>query len=233
MVICRILLHGDLAELNGGRHEIERRLPAPTSVKDALEALGIPHVEIGAVTLSDTAAELADLVGDGDLLAAWPAAARELRDPRFVCDLHLGKLARLLRFCGFDTLWDRGWREPTLARIAAREGRALLSRHRALLKRSQVTCGMLVRSNDADGQLGEVLRRFRLAARITSPGRCAACNGALGATARADVPVPIPPRTAAWLDDYWLCTGCGKLFWEGTHVEGLRARVARAVAASV
>jgi uncharacterized protein with PIN domain len=232
MVLCRIILHGDLAELTGGRSDVLRRLPHPTSARDAVEALGVPHVELGAVEVDDVPADLAARVSDGARLAVWPAAPHPLADPRFVCDLHLGKLARLLRFCGFDTLWNRRWREPALARLAQREGRTVLSRHRALLKRSAVTSGMLVRANDADAQLAEVLRRFRLADRITSPGRCAACNGELVPTAKADVPVPIPPRTAAWRDDYWLCRDCGQLFWEGTHVERLRRRVERAVAAS-
>ena len=107
----------------------------------------------------------------------------------------------------------------------------MLSRHRALLKRSTVTSGMLIRSDHADSQLVEVLRRFRLAKQVARPGRCAACNGLLVATAKADVPVAIPPRTAAWRDQYWLCAGCGQLFWDGTHVERLRARVAQAIAA--
>ena len=154
----------------------------------------------------------------------------DLDDPRFVCDLHLGKLARLLRFCGLDTVWDRTLREPGLALLAARQRRTVISRHRALLTRNAVARGLLVRANDADTQLTEVLRRFRLADRITSPGRCTRCNGELEPRHRDQVPVPIPPRTAAWRDRYWLCRDCGHLFWEGTHVARLRARVVRAAA---
>ena len=230
MIACRIILHGNLTELAGGRRDVVRRLPGPTSIKDAVEALGIPHGEIGIAHRDGEPADLAVVVSDGACIAVWPAQPRDLPDPRFVCDLHLGKLARLLRFCGFDTLWNRSWREPALARIAVRDQRTVLSRHRALLKRSAVTSGLLLRSNDPDGQLAEVLTRYRLGARITRPGRCAACNGTLVATAKADAPVPIPPRTAAWLDRYWLCSGCGRLFWDGTHVQRLRARVARVIA---
>jgi uncharacterized protein with PIN domain len=230
MITCRIILHGDLAALAGGRREVVRRLPHPTSARDAVEALGVPHVELSEATLDGAPAELSAEVRDGATLAVWPAEARELAEPRFVCDLHLGKLTRLLRYCGFDTLWDPAWREAVLARVAQREDRAVLSRHRALLKRSAVVRGLLLRSDDADGQLVEVLRRFCLAERIRRPGRCARCNGELVPTPKDRVPVPIPPRTAAWLDDYWLCAGCGQLYWEGTHVERLQERLARAVA---
>ena len=35
----------------------------------------------------------------------------------------------------------------------------------------------------------------------------------------------IPPRTYHWLDEYFLCRQCGKLFWHGTHWERIRARL--------
>jgi len=230
MLTYRLVLHGDLPALVGGRGQLTRRLPATTSVKDAIEAVGIPHVEVGAVTLDDAPAILTDRVVDGVTLAAWPAEPRGLPDPRFLCDQHLGKLVRLLRFAGFDTVWDPALREPQLALLAARHGRTVLSRHRALLKRNQVASGLLIRSDHADEQLVEVLRRFRLAGRVAAVGRCTRCNGPLVATAKQDVPVPIPPLTAAWRDQYWLCAHCGHLFWEGTHVERLRRRVEAACA---
>jgi uncharacterized protein len=230
MVTCRITLHGDLPDLAGGRREHERSLPAPTSARDALAALGIPHCEIGAVLLDDRPATLALPIADGARLAAWPARPHALDEPRFLCDLHLGKLARLLRVCGVDTAWDASLREPALARLAVAETRTVISRHRALLKRGSVTSGLLIRANLATQQLAEVLRRFQLADRISRPGRCPACNGSLAATPKAAVPVPIPPRTAAWLDEYWLCSGCGQLFWEGTHVARLQHRIAAAIA---
>lgn len=230
MLSYHLVLHGDLPALAGGRDHLTRRLPAPTSAKDAIEAVGIPHVEVGAVTLDDAPAALADRVADGTTLAAWSAEPHDLRDPRFLCDQHLGKLVRLLRFAGFDTAWDPSLREPQLALLASREGRTVVSRHRALLKRNQVNSGLLIRSNHADEQLTEVLRRFRLAGRVAAVGRCTRCNGPLVATAKQDVPVPIPPLTAAWREQYWLCAHCGHLFWEGTHVARLRWRVAAACA---
>jgi len=180
MVTCSITLHGDLPDLAAGRCAIERRLPSPTSARDALEALGLPHGEIGEVRIDGQTKPLDALIDRDCDLAAWPAAPFPLDDPRFICDQHLGKLARLLRFCGFDTLWDRTAGEPVLARLAAVQGRTLLSRHRALLKRSLVTRSLLVRSDHADRQLAEVLRRFQLTGRISRPGRCPTCNGTRG-----------------------------------------------------
>jgi hypothetical protein len=40
--------------------------------------------------------------------------------------------------------------------------------------------------------------------------------------AKADIAPRIPPRTALWRDDYWLCRDCGRLYWQGTHWERIR-----------
>jgi hypothetical protein len=229
--MLRIVLDADLAEVLPGRRDvgpvtIERLLPASTSVKDALEALGLPHVEIGGVTLAGVAATLNDLVSAGTVLTATAVAPHPLADPRFLCDRHLGKLGRLLRIMGFDTVDAAAPCEPAVARQAVREQRVLLSRGRAVLKRREIGRGMLILPDRADDQAVAVLRRFVLTGRIAPYSRCARCNGRVVAVAKDDIAARIPPRTAVWLDDYHRCEDCDQLYWEGTHVERLRARIA-------
>lgn len=120
MFTCRIILHGDLAELHGGRHTVTRRIAAATTAGDAVAAIGIPHGEVGATRLDGAAADLDSLLRGDALLEVWPAEPLALEDARFLCDTHLGKLARLLRFCGFDTLWDRTLTEPAHGGLARR-----------------------------------------------------------------------------------------------------------------
>ncbi len=235
MIRVRVELGAVLAEFLPGRHApgartIERRLPAPTSVKDTLEALGLPHVEIGAVTLDGRRATLDQLLDDGAVIAAAPVDPAALADPRFLCDEHLGKLARLLRIMGFDTAAVSAPSEPAVARQAVREDRVLLSRGRAVLKRREIGRGMLVLPDRADDQAVAVLRRFVLAGRIAPYSRCARCNGRVTPVAKDEVAARIPPRTAAWLDEYHRCEACHQLYWEGTHVERLRDRIAQIAA---
>lgn len=232
MIGITIGLDPDLAAILPGRTgrdavAVVRRLPAPTSVKDALEALGLPHVEIGRVTLDGRPARLDDLVRDGASLRAAAVRPHALDDPRFLCDHHLGKLTRLLRVMGFDTAYEASGQEPLVARRAVRESRVLLSRGRAVLKRREIARGMLVLPDRADDQAAAVVHRFRLADRIAPWSRCALCNGHVVPVAKRDVADRIPPRTARWLDDYHRCENCGQLYWEGTHVERLRARIER------
>ena len=86
---------------------------------------------------------------------------------------------------------------------------------------------MLVASDDPSTQVGEVVGRFQLAGRVRMFGRCSVCNGEIEAVEKAAVLARIPPRTAAWLDDYFECTRCGRLYWKGTHLLGLADRLSR------
>jgi len=148
-----------------------------------------------------------------------------LASPNFLCDGHLGKLALLLRIMGFDTAWDQSWSEEKMARRGINESRTVLTRSRSLLKRASMDNAMLIRSDDPDEQAYEVVRRFLLTDQVRLFGRCSKCNGLLREVPKADVAPRIPPRTAKWLDTYYLCLDCDQLFWEGTHVIALRRRV--------
>lgn len=222
-------------------------LQEPSSVKDSLQALGIPHTEIDLLLVGGLPVSFGYRVRDGDRIevhpppaaaagdeteCSWPDSRlqpRPLAWERFVCDSHLGRLARLLRLLGFDTLYRNDWREPALAAAAARETRALLTCSRGLLMRRDVGRGMLILSRQADEQAREVLARFGLAARARPFARCSLCNGDLRPVPKRDVLLRIPLRTRAWCDDYRQCRGCGQLYWEGTHVQRLRARLSALV----
>ena len=56
-----------------------------------------------------------------------------------------------------------------------------------------------------------------------------ACGGLLRATTKQSVRDRIPPRTALWLDDYFVCAECDQLFWKGTHWQRIRARLRAAL----
>ncbi len=245
MLAISFSLLGDLPALTGVpglRHHV-LGLAGASSVKEALEGLGIPHTEVDLVLLGGLPVGFAHRVREADryeahpvpdassadLALPWPEARlqpRPLAAERFVCDRHLGRLARLLRLLGFDTLYGTDWTEGDIVRAAARDGRAILSCSRPLLKRRAVQQGRLVRAREVDAQAVEVIRRFGLAGRERPFARCGLCNGDLRPVPKADVAVRIPLRTRSWCDRYFLCADCDHLYWEGTHVEKLRTRIA-------
>ena len=87
---------------------------SPT-VKDAIEALGVPHAEVDVVLVNDCSVDFAHHLQPDDRVAVYPVfeslditpllrlRQRPLRRSAFLTDVHLGKLTRLLRMLGVDT----------------------------------------------------------------------------------------------------------------------------------
>lgn len=146
-----------------------------------------------------------------------------MSEPRFVADVMLGKLARWLRALGFDTLYFRDAPDSRLLGIALRERRQLLTRDAGLAARAGAA-GLLIRGEDLDAQLREVMDACGLTSRAPLT-RCLECNGTLAERRPAEVEGRVPPYTLATQSQFWECAGCGRVFWAGSHAEGILSRV--------
>jgi uncharacterized protein with PIN domain len=201
------------------------------SAKDAVESLGVPHTEVGALVIDGRAAALEDLLTGGERVEvaacaddAPPAPAA----PRFVADAHLGKLARHLRLAGFDCLWSRDWDDDALVDTAVAEDRVVLTRDKGVLRRRAVTRGRFVRAVESEAQLAEVVRAFGLRAQLRPFSRCRECNVALEDVVKQEVEALLPEKVRALYTRFRRCPGCGRVYWQGTHFERLRAVLERA-----
>ena len=232
------------AELNdflppGRRQEFTYEFQRRGSVKDLIEALGVPHTEVDLILVNGVSVDFGYAVQDGDRVSVYPMfesldiepAVRlrphPLREPRFVLDVHLGKLTTYLRLLGFDTLYRNDYSDAELARISSEEGRLLLTRDRGLLKRGVVRHGYYVRATEPFAQLVEVLRRFDLFGAIQPFHRCVRCNGAVEPVAKADVLEFLLPKTRLYYDEFYRCVACGRIYWRGSHYERMERLVDR------
>ncbi len=221
------------------RRDVVHRFYGSTTVKDAIEALGVPHVEVDLILVNGESVGFEYRIHGGERVAVYPVfesldvtplvrlRGRPLRTPRFIADVHLGKLVRYLRLLGLDTVQFAGGDDGALVAAARAQARIILTRDRDLLKRSVVTHGYWVRSTIPVEQAREVVRRFDLTAQARPFTRCPTCNGHLIHVAKEAVIDRIPPKTARWQDEYYMCVDCGKLYWHGTHYPRLQATVAR------
>ncbi len=208
---------------------VVRSFDVPGSVKDMIEACGVPHTEVELVIVDGRSVDFSHLVDDGERISVYPVfesfdvtpivrvRPEPLRDVRFVADGHLGRLVRYLRLLGFDTRSDPGWDDPELVRISTGEHRILLTRDVGLLKHGAVTHGSFVRATDPKDQMIEIVRRFHLAGRVDPFTRCVACNGTLEPVAKEEIADRLPPGTRRHVDEFVICTSCDKVYWRGAH----------------
>ena len=237
--------HGDLpffVRPKQGARQVVRQLREKTSVKDAIEACGVPHPEIDLILVDNQPADFsfplqADAKIDVHPVTApadlFPAARLQRRQPnRFLADGHLGKLTRDLRLLGLDVAYSRAAVDPQLVARAVAEERVLLTRDRLLLMHAAVRDGYYLRSQDPEEQTREVLVRFNLRDRIAPFTCCLRCNGLLAAVRKAEIVAQLEPLTKIYYETFRRSRECGQLYWGGSHFEKLRARIDRLLAAS-
>ncbi len=214
------------------------------SVKDAIEALGVPHVEVDLILANGRSVDFDYRLRAGDRIAVYPVfesldispltrlRERPLRRTAFVLDVHLGKLARTLRMLGLDARYRNDYEDGEIVEVAQREGRIILTRDRGLLMRGAVTHGYWVRATAPLAQAHEVVRRFDLRAQVRPFTRCLRCNDLLEPVPAEEVRSEVPPQAAAWCEEkgistYHRCAACGQVYWPGTHYERMEKTVAR------
>ena len=209
------------------------------SVKDLIERLGVPHPEIDLILVNGNSVPFGYPVQEADRVSVFPRfhaldidGVTQVRPPppgtaHFILDGHLGKLARHLRLLGLDTAYVADARDEELADVAAREGRILLTRDLALLKRRVVAHGYFVRETVPRRQLSEVLRRF-WPVPVVPLSRCLCCNAELRAVPKSVIESRLPLRTRRDYDEFRACPGCDRVYWKGSHWSRL-TRVADAV----
>jgi uncharacterized protein with PIN domain len=211
------------------------------SLKDTIEAFGVPHTEVDLILANGEPAPFSHLLRDGDRISVYPVfrsldltRITHLQPPRegdmrFVLDTHLGKLAAHLRMLGFDSLYGRDCRDEELAHISAGQQRTLLSRDRGLLKRSLVTRGYLVRATHPREQLIEVCRRFNLSRSIAPFRLCLHCNTPLQVVRKDLISHRLPTETRKHYDEFHICPGCNRLYWKGSHYQRMASLIERLI----
>jgi uncharacterized protein with PIN domain len=218
---------------------VRRPFRSHQTVKDVLEAMGIPHTEVDLILVNGDPEGFSHRPAVGDRIAAYPmfealdigSTARlrptPLRDPRFVVDVNLGRLARLLRVLGFDVWSSSDADDQTLTDISLDEQRILLTRDRGLLKRRAITHGLFVHSEQPEEQTLEVIRRLDLGQRLAPLTRCLRCSGTLATVTKDEVIDRLEPLTRRYYDEFSRCTECGRVYWPGSHYARLISLVER------
>lgn len=221
------------------KREFSLRCADDATVKQAVEAVGVPHTEIEIVLVNGVSVGLDQRLEAGDRISVYPMfetlavrpllrlRPQPLRDSRFVADVHLGRLTKYLRLLGFDTLYERSLGDRQLVEISIGQRRILLTRDRELLMHRDLTHGIFVHGERARHQARYVLSRLHLDDEVRPFSRCVRCNGVLQDVARERIVALVPPRVAARHRRFRRCPGCDRIYWRGTHHERMTALVER------
>ncbi|MFB6272344.1 MAG: Mut7-C RNAse domain-containing protein [Salinibacter sp.] len=236
--VARFRFYGSLNDFLSGRGRgtgpmIRHSFWGRPAAKDAIGAQGVPHPEVDLVLADGSPVYFEYALSPGDRISVYPwiqslprpashLRPEALQPPRFVCDVHLGRLARSLRMLGLDTRYDTDCSDSTLAQISDDEDRILLTRDIGLLKRSRVRRGRFVRAQKPRRQLAEMARLFDVAQDADPLSRCLSCNVELRAAAPEAIDEQVPPHAHEAHDDFVQCPSCGSVFWAGSHVERTR-----------
>ena len=208
-------------------------LSRSASIKDIIEALGIPHTEIGSIEKNLAQLDFSYIPRPGDHLDISPiapgagAAESSVLRPRppqpycFMVDINVARLTGLLRMAGFDTLSVLDITElkskRDIAETSSSLGRILLSRDKELLKHREVTFGRLVRSQDSESQLYEIIDLYNLKNKLLPFSRCMKCNGTLVEVTKQSVLELLEPLTKKYYHSFKRCGSCSSIYWRGSH----------------
>jgi uncharacterized protein len=235
--ICTtIRFYGDLTAIIPGNRStsiIERTIPEPTSVKDLIEACGVPHTEIDLILVNGDPVDFNFLIKTDGQISVYPVfyeldipenirlQKRSISTPRFLVDINLGKLARYLRMAGFDTAYSNNVDDDELILQMQTEKRVLLTRDRKLLMHNAVKTGYWPRSDHPAEQFKEVVARFDLFDEINPFSRCINCNGVLKTVSKKDIIEQLEPLTRKHFNRFSQCPDCEQIYWAGSHRDRL------------
>ncbi len=207
------------------------------SIKDPIEAIGVPHTEVDLIVVNGSSVSFDYRLKNKDYVSVYPVFEsidispivklrdEPLRKSAFILDVHLGKLAKLLRMLGFDVVYENDYDDPEIIRRSLREKRIVITRDRQLLHAKAVTHGYCIRSTDSEEQLREVLDRFDLYSRIRPFYRCMVCNDKVKRIEKSTILHRLEPKTILYYDEFFTCEGCNRIYWKGSHHIKLKERL--------
>jgi uncharacterized protein with PIN domain len=139
----------------------------------------------------------------------------------------LGSVARKLRIFGFDTLYLRHFNDEDVLKIGVAQNRIILTCDRELFRRivKAGAHGALLQGSDDLEDIAHVLSKYQISSISFSTfnSRCSACNGLIIKEKIIDIKRHLPSNIIKWHDEFFQCTNCNKIYWEGSHVIRIRA----------
>lgn len=132
----------------------------------------------------------------------------------------LGRFSRWLRILGCDVKYYNDASDDALLNLAEEETRVLLTRDAELFRRanSKGLGAFFVEGKSEAERLANLAKRFNLKLEVDmSVSRCPVCGSSLRRVDIDAVLDKVPSGTLKYYKEFWICDGCGKVYWQGAH----------------
>ncbi|HID29288.1 MAG TPA: twitching motility protein PilT [Desulfobacterales bacterium] len=199
------------------------------SIKDVIEALGVPHTEVDLILINGTSAGFKEILRDGDRVSVYPVFESlniknvtrlrkfPLRRTKFIADVNLGDIAKYMRVLGLDVYYHPSLFSRDIIEISNKENRIILTKSRKLLKFKDVTHGVFVHPGTTQEQIRRIIEFLDIRDNVKPFSRCLCCNSLLEPVPKEEIFERIPSKTRAFCSEYARCESCDKIYWKGTH----------------
>ncbi len=224
----------DFLPVSGKKQQFTHSFQGNPSVKDSIESMGVPHVEVDMILVNGESVDFSYKLKNGDQVSVYPVfesfdisevqhlRPEPLRAIKFVADVHLGRLAKYIRLLGFDTVYDKELEDSKIINISLSEKRIILTRDLGILKHSKITRGYWIRSTAPIKQVTEVVDRFSLKSLFRPFTRCLRCNALIIDVPKEVIEGRLLPKTKKYYNRFQICPDCGRVYWEGSHFEKMK-----------
>jgi uncharacterized protein with PIN domain len=132
---------------------------------------------------------------------------------------------------GQDVEYSTELNDDALIALAKKEGRVLLTRDLELYQRSAakgIDAFYVEGANEAE-RLAELSERFSIALKIDmATSRCPRCNIKVKSLSKESIVGKVEKNTFAHYDEYWICSKCSNVYWQGAHWTKIRATLREA-----
>lgn len=146
--------------------------------------------------------------------------------PNFLVDAMLGNIAKKLRLLGYDSKYSSNSKDDELIIKAKNENRILITKDLPLAEKAKKQKAFVINLiNDKEmEQLIQIFKNLETPSVSVSGNnaRCTECNGRLQVIEKKSIMNKIPEGVFEKIDDFWKCSNCNKIYWEGTHIQRLQ-----------
>ncbi|MEM2901078.1 MAG: Mut7-C RNAse domain-containing protein [Thermoplasmata archaeon] len=142
---------------------------------------------------------------------------------KFIADHMLGKLAKWLRFLGYDTIYPDNINDEKIAEIAADEGRIILTRD-CQLSQTKRAKAIYIESDNLQEQINQVVAQLHLSDELCFT-RCAECNSLIEPIEKESIKNKVPEGVLKLQNEFYVCKICGRIYWKGTHYKNIERRI--------